>query len=61
MFKSYITKVVEICDNGDCIIEFPEEMMQELGWKEGDFLDFDVKDGQIFVRNLTLIKGGKDV
>jgi hypothetical protein len=35
----YDAKVLEICDNGDAIVELPEELIKELGWKLGDKLD----------------------
>ena len=50
---TYSTKVLEVLDNGDAVIELPEELMEELGWKLGDTIDYEFKDGQIFVRNLT--------
>ena len=50
---TYSTKVLEVLDNGDAVIELPEELMEELGWKLGDTIDYEFKDGQVFVRNLT--------
>ena len=52
--KSYTSKVLEICDNGDAIVELPEELMEELGWKVGDKLDYQMKDGSVYVTNLSL-------
>ena len=40
MSKKFESKVLEICDNGDAIVELPEELMEELGWKVGDKLDY---------------------
>jgi len=35
---------LKIDDNG--VLTFPDEMMEELGWKEGDILEWiDNKDG----------------
>jgi formylmethanofuran dehydrogenase subunit D len=50
----YDAKVLEICDNGDAIVELPEELMEELGWKVGDNLDYQMKDGSVYVTNLSL-------
>ena len=57
--NTYTSKVLEICDNGDAIIELPTEMTEELGWKVGDTLDISEKDGKIYIKNLT--KGTNDV
>ena len=37
--KKYTSKVLEIMENGDAIIELPQEMLNELEWKEGNVLD----------------------
>jgi bifunctional DNA-binding transcriptional regulator/antitoxin component of YhaV-PrlF toxin-antitoxin module len=52
--KSYTSKVLEICENGDAIIELPTELVEELGWKVGDVLDYEEKDGKIFVKNISI-------
>ena len=39
---------------GDAIVELPEELMEELGWKVGDKLDYQMKDGSVYVTNLSL-------
>ena len=54
MSKKYNSKVLEICDNGDAIVELPEELMEELGWKLGDKLDYQMKDGSVYITNLSL-------
>jgi len=54
MSKKFESKVLEICDNGDAIVELPEELMEELGWKVGDRLDYQMKDGSVYVTNLSL-------
>lgn len=41
--KSTVT--VQQHDNEeDLFIEFPEELMQELGWEEGDLLNWEIQD-----------------
>ena len=52
--KSYTSKVLEICDNGDAVIELPDELVKELGWKIGDVLNYEEKDGKIFVKNISI-------
>ena len=52
--KSYTSKVLEICDNGDAIVELPNELMEEMSWNLGDVLQFEEKDGKIFVKNISI-------
>jgi len=52
--KSYTSKVLEICDNGDAIVELPNDLVEELGWKIGDVLNYEEKDGKIFVKNISI-------
>ena len=52
---------VEKDDNGDTIITLPDELLEEMGWKEGDTIDVDITDNcfdwgevsSIALRNLT--------
>jgi bifunctional DNA-binding transcriptional regulator/antitoxin component of YhaV-PrlF toxin-antitoxin module len=39
---NYIIEVQEDQD-GELFIEFPDEIVEELGWEEGDILSWDVK------------------
>lgn len=44
MLKTYTTFVKDAEDgSGDAIIEFPPEMLDELGWQEGILLNLDLK------------------
>jgi len=54
MSKMYEAKVLEICENGDAIIELPTELIEQMGWKEGDQLDFQIENGSVIVKNLTM-------
>lgn len=49
MSKRYESKVLEICENGDAIIELPDELCKELEWAVGDTLDIKEKDGLIIL------------
>jgi bifunctional DNA-binding transcriptional regulator/antitoxin component of YhaV-PrlF toxin-antitoxin module len=31
-------------ENGDLLLPLPTELLQEMGWKEGDTLDFSIDD-----------------
>ena len=53
--KTYIATVEDATDgSGDAILNFPEGMCDELGWKEGDTLNFDVRDdGKIYIMKVS--------
>lgn len=50
MSKVYTTTVIE--EGNDLLITFPDRMMQSLGWKENDILEWKI-DGDV----ITLKKG----
>ena len=54
MSKKFESKVLEICDNGDAIVELPEELMEELDWRLGDELDYQIVNGSVHITNLSL-------
>lgn len=53
MLKTYIADVVEICENGDAILQFPPGMCEELGWAEGDTLSMELEDGVIVIEKIN--------
>lgn len=53
MNKIYTGRVVDILENGDAILELPQDMLDELGWKYGDKLDFDKMNNSVIIKNLT--------
>ena len=54
--KKYSADVVEICENGDAILQFSEEMIQDLGWKPGDVLSITMIDGAVHLKNITKVE-----
>ena len=50
--KRFTSKVLEICDNGDAIVELPPELLEEMGWKEGDTLDISDENGKIIIKKI---------
>lgn len=36
-------------ETGDLILPLPPEMFDQYGWKEGDILDFEVKDDNVII------------
>jgi antitoxin component of MazEF toxin-antitoxin module len=53
MNKIYTGRVVDILENGDAILELPQDMLDELGWKYGDKLDFAKMNNSVIIKNLT--------
>ena len=53
MSKTYIAEVVE--ENGELMLQFTPEMLEELGWFPGDTIVWDEDDnGNIIVRKARL-------
>ena len=52
---------VEKADNGDVIITLPDELVEKMGWKDGDTINVDITDNcfdwgevpSMVLRNLT--------
>ena len=51
--KKYESRVSEICENGDAIINLPDELVEELDWQIGDTLDYELKDNSVYIKNLS--------
>jgi bifunctional DNA-binding transcriptional regulator/antitoxin component of YhaV-PrlF toxin-antitoxin module len=49
---SYIVEVEE-ASNGEVFITFPDELTEELGWEEGDILEWNVKGNGITLNKLN--------
>ena len=62
MNKRYIADVIEANDGtGDQILQFPQELVDEMGWKEGTVLNLEVEEtptGNVIV--ITEKKDGTD-
>jgi hypothetical protein len=51
MSKRYESKVLEICENGDAIIELPPELCEEMNWKEGTVLTISLDEkGRVILK-----------
>jgi hypothetical protein len=47
----YTLPVIKDPETGDLILEFPDEMMTQVGWKTGDTVEWiDNKDGSWTIR-----------
>jgi bifunctional DNA-binding transcriptional regulator/antitoxin component of YhaV-PrlF toxin-antitoxin module len=53
---SYILEVQED-ENGDLFIVFPEEITEELGWEEGDILEWNLKGDGVVLSKLNEASG----
>jgi hypothetical protein len=51
--KKYSAEVVEVCENGDAILQFSDEMIKDLEWKENDVLSITMVDGAVHIKNIT--------
>ena len=50
------TVTTEEDSEGNLVLPFPAEMIEQCKWQEGDTLDFDMVDGEIFIKNISLIQ-----
>lgn len=53
MSKEYHAEVLEICDNGDAILEIPPELMKDMGWEVGDVLDVSLEGEAVILKIMT--------
>jgi hypothetical protein len=54
MKKSFITEIIEADDGtGDGILQFPDEMLQDDDWREGDVLKLLNENNTIVITNVT--------
>lgn len=49
---SYVIEVQED-DNGDFYILLPDEVTEDLGWQEGDLLNWDVRSNGIIISKVN--------
>ena len=51
--EKYSAQVVEVCENGDAIVQLPDDLIEDLGWKVDDVLIMTMVDGAVHVKNIT--------
>jgi bifunctional DNA-binding transcriptional regulator/antitoxin component of YhaV-PrlF toxin-antitoxin module len=49
----YIIEVQEDAITGELFIQLPEDLIEELGWEEGDILDWKLKGEGIILKRLN--------
>ena len=57
--KTYTTVIEIDADTQEYIITFPEEIIKELNWKEGDTLNWEVTDSKQVI--VTKVKDGNSM
>ena len=50
MSKTYVTTIIE--DDEDLILPFPDSLIEDCGWNEGDVLEFRAHDGYATIRKV---------
>lgn len=51
--KSFTTTIIDAEDgSGDGILQFPDDFLEESGWKEGDRLSMRVEDTALIIENI---------
>lgn len=49
MSGKYIGNVVED-ENGELLLEFPVEMLNQMGWDEGTLLEWMIEEEQVYLK-----------
>lgn len=53
MSDRYIGKVVEDEETGEMLLEFPIELLNQMGWDEGTLLDWVIEEEQVLLKEST--------
>jgi hypothetical protein len=52
--KSWTVTLEEDKETNELILPFPEDLLTEMNWKEGDVLDWNVVDGFVIITKKEL-------
>lgn len=55
--KIYTANVIDILENGDAVIELPQDLLDEVGWKLGDTIYIDDSNNSIILSKVTTTNG----
>ncbi len=58
-YPKFVTTCEET-EDGDLAINFPEELLEALGWAEGTALDFDVIGDRLIIREVVAVTDEED-
>lgn len=50
--QSGIVTKIEIDENDDIVLPFPSEILEAVGWQEGDLLNIDIFAGRIIIQKI---------
>lgn len=54
MNRQYLATVVDVFENGDVMLEFPPELIEELGWTDGTAVDIEIdENGRITIKQVN--------
>ena len=48
--KTYIADVAEILENGEAVLNLPDELCKDMGWSEGTDLWWEIVDDKIIMK-----------
>lgn len=51
--KSYTANVVSILENGDAVLQLPDDLLADMQWSEGDILDMKIENGSIVMEKIN--------
>jgi antitoxin component of MazEF toxin-antitoxin module len=52
--KQYLATVVDVLENGDAVLQFPPELIEELGWTDGTVVDIEIDEsGRITIKRVN--------
>lgn len=57
--KIFSATVIRVEENGDAIVEIPDELVTQLEWNVGDEFEYEQREGKIYIRNITKDNNGK--
>lgn len=46
---THVTKIIEN-EDGELLVEFPLEILDQMGWNEDSILEWIIEDDQVFLR-----------
>ena len=55
--KIYTANVIDVLENGDAILELPQDLLDEVGWKLGDTIYIDDSNNSIILSKVTTTNG----
>jgi hypothetical protein len=52
MSKTYTADVAEILENGDAVLNLPDQLCKDMNWSEGTLLDISEENGAIILKEI---------